>query len=184
MTLKKTYLLLGLMLTLVLGSLLPNAWASDQTTNQVAGLAKVTSQDNELVVDIVSINDFHGSLIKSGKNVGIANLVNEVKAQKAANPNTIFVAAGDLFQGSAESNLLYGKPVAESLKEAGLVASAIGNHEYDWGNNRFATWEKEGGFQFLAANIYDRKTKKPVAYAKPYQIVKLSNGIKVAFIGG
>lgn len=135
------------------------------------------------VVDILSINDLHGSLLKSGKNVGIANLVNEVKIHRAANPNTIFVAAGDLFQGSAESNLLYGKPVAAALKEAGLVASAIGNHEYDWGTGYFTTWEKEGGFPFLAANIYDRTTGKPVAYAKPYHLIKLDNGIKVAFIG-
>lgn len=134
------------------------------------------------VVDIVTINDFHGSIVKNGKNIGIANLVNEIKQQKAANPDTLFVAGGDLFQGSAESNLLYGQPVAEAFKEAGLTASAIGNHEYDWGNKRFSTWEKEGGFAFLAANIYDRVTQKPVAYAKPYQIVNC-DGIKVALIG-
>jgi 2',3'-cyclic-nucleotide 2'-phosphodiesterase/3'-nucleotidase/5'-nucleotidase len=142
----------------------------------------VVDADNKIVIEVVTINDFHGSLIKNGKNVGVANLVSAIKAQKAANPNTIFVAAGDLFQGSAESNLLYGQPVAACLKEAGLVASAIGNHEYDWGNNRFASWEKEGGFSFLAANIYDRNTKKLVTYAKPYLIVNVS-GIKIALIG-
>lgn len=134
------------------------------------------------IVDIVSINDLHGALGQGGKNVGIANLVNVIKMQKAANPNTIFVGAGDLYQGSAESNLLYGKPVSECLKEAGMAASAIGNHEYDWGIGRFATWSQEGGFPFLAANIYDKSSGKPVSYAQPFIIVK-TGGYKVAFIG-
>lgn len=134
------------------------------------------------VIDILSINDFHGSLKASGKNVGIAKLVGEVKKAKAANPDTIFVAAGDLFQGSAESNLLYGKPVSEAMKEAGLVASAIGNHEYDWGIDKIEGWAKDGGFDFLAANIYDKTTNKPVDYAKPYKIVEI-DGVKVGFIG-
>jgi 2',3'-cyclic-nucleotide 2'-phosphodiesterase/3'-nucleotidase/5'-nucleotidase len=181
--LKKTAFLLGLFLCLTMGIFTTKATllnAQNPVPVVANNDAKVT--DKQIVIDIVTINDFHGSLIKNGKNVGVANLVSAIKAQKAANPNTIFVAAGDLFQGSAESNLLYGQPVAACLKEAGLVTSAIGNHEYDWGNNRFASWEKEGGFSFLAANIYDRNTKKLVTYAKPYLIVNVS-GIKIALIG-
>ncbi len=134
------------------------------------------------IIDILSISDLHGSLVKNGKNVGIAALVNEVKQIKKVNQNTIFVAAGDLFQGSAESNLLYGKPVAKILKEAGLVASAVGNHEFDWSMKRIPDWAKDGGFDFLAANIYDEKKNRPAKFVKPYQIINLS-GIKVALIG-
>jgi 2',3'-cyclic-nucleotide 2'-phosphodiesterase/3'-nucleotidase/5'-nucleotidase len=134
------------------------------------------------IIDILSITDFHGTLIKSGRNPGMAALVNEIKKHKAANKNTLFVSAGDLFQGSAESNLLYGKPVVDSLKEAGMIASAIGNHEYDWGVERIPGWAKDGNFTFLGANIYDRKTKQPVSYVKPYIMVDVA-GYKVAFIG-
>ncbi len=134
------------------------------------------------IIDVLNITDFHGSLAAAGKNVGIASLVNEVKKMRAINKNTLFVAGGDLFQGSAESNLLYGKPVAACLKEAGLLASAIGNHEFDWGVNRILGWAADGGFEFLAANIYDRNTNQPVSYAKPYKIVEVA-GVKIAFIG-
>lgn len=133
-------------------------------------------------IEILSINDFHGSLKKDGKNVGIANLVGEIKKVKKENPNAIFVGAGDLFQGSAESNLLYGKPVLDALKEAGMVVSAIGNHEYDWGVDKIQGWAKDGGFEFLAANIYDKTTNQPVSYAKPYKIVEIG-GVKVGLIG-
>ncbi len=138
---------------------------------------------NYRIIDVLDITDFHGSLLPAGKNIGIVKLVGEVKKQRAANPNgTILVSAGDLFQGSAESNLLYGKPVAACLKEAGVAVSAIGNHEYDWGIQRTGDWEAIGGFKFIAANIYDRKTQKPVSYTKPYQIFEV-NGVKIAFIG-
>lgn len=134
------------------------------------------------IVDVLSITDFHGSLVRSGRNVGAASLVGEVKKWKAANKNTIFVGAGDLFQGSAESNLLYGKPVAAVMKEAGMVLSALGNHEFDWGTQYIPEWSAQGGFPFLAANIYDRKTNKPVSFAKPYMMLNV-DGITVAFIG-
>ncbi|TCL65932.1 2',3'-cyclic-nucleotide 2'-phosphodiesterase (5'-nucleotidase family) [Hydrogenispora ethanolica] len=137
---------------------------------------------NYRIVDVLAITDFHGSLARSGKNIGIANLVGELKKLKAANPDSILVSAGDNYQGSAESNLLYGKPVSAGFKEAGIVLSAIGNHEYDWGSQRIPGWAADGGFDFLAANIYDRKTGQPVAYAQPYRIITVA-GVKVGFIG-
>jgi 2',3'-cyclic-nucleotide 2'-phosphodiesterase/3'-nucleotidase/5'-nucleotidase len=160
----------------------PNVKSIKESDLIEQGLLSSTTDDNYKTIDILSINDFHGSLVQSGKNIGIANLVGEIKKAKEANPNTIFVGAGDLFQGSAESNLLYGKPVAEAMKEAGILVSAIGNHEYDWGIDKISQWAKDGGFEFLAANIYNKSTNQPVEYAKPYKIVEI-DGIKIAFIG-
>lgn len=153
-----------------------------QNFNYVSDGPVMKTAGTEIKIEIILIGDLLGSIISGDGNIGIAYLVNEVKACKAANPNTIFVAGGDLFQGTAESNLLYGQPIVECLKEAGLVATAIGNHEFEWGENRFSGWEKDGGFVFLGANVYDRITQKMVSYAKPYLIMNLS-GIKVALIG-
>ncbi|WP_010074687.1 multifunctional 2',3'-cyclic-nucleotide 2'-phosphodiesterase/3'-nucleotidase/5'-nucleotidase [Clostridium cellulovorans] len=144
-------------------------------------LATVNNYKN---VDILSINDFHGTLLEDpkGKNVGASKLVTAVKEYKTANPNTVVVSAGDNYQGSALSNLLKGKPVSDMLKEMGVEVSAIGNHEYDWGTDLFSQWEKDGNLEFLASNIYDKTTGAPVSYAKPYKIVAV-NGLKIAFIG-
>lgn len=136
-------------------------------------------------IDIVSINDFHGSLTSSSdtdKNIGAARLVQAVYDRKAKNPFTVTVSAGDNFNGSALSNSLYGEPVAIMLNNLGIVASAIGNHEYDWGTDKFSTWKNTMGAPFLAANIYNTETNKPVDYALPY-IIKDIQGTKVAFIG-
>lgn len=141
--------------------------------------------DNK-VVDVLMFNDFHGNLAEdvrdTGKNIGMAKMVGYVKDATRKNPNTIVVSGGDNYQGTAMSNLTYGAPVSAMMKAMNVTASAVGNHEFDWGVSHMEKWQKDGGFDFLAANIYDTKTKLPVAWSKPYKIVEKA-GLKVAFIG-
>lgn len=137
-------------------------------------------------VDIVSFNDFHGNVAEdvsqTGKNVGMSKLVGAIKDAVAKNPNTIVVSGGDNYQGTAISNLTYGAPVSEMMKGMDVFASAVGNHEFDWGADRIQQWAKDGDFTFLASNIYDTKTGQPVTWAKPYMIQEKGD-LKIAFIG-
>jgi 2',3'-cyclic-nucleotide 2'-phosphodiesterase / 3'-nucleotidase / 5'-nucleotidase len=136
-------------------------------------------------VDLLSFNDFHGTLkeaTSSSKDIGAAKLAAAINAVKAVNSNTVVVAAGDLYQGSAMSNLKYGKPVSEVLKTIGIEASALGNHEFDWGISNIEQWAKDGNFDFLASNIYDKTTGKPVTWAKPYKVVE-KGGLRIGLIG-
>lgn len=137
----------------------------------------------EKEITILTINDYHGSLAPAGSNVGAAKLVDAIKTEKAKNPEgTIIVSAGDNYQGSAMSNMLYGEPVSEVLKEMGLELSAVGNHEFDWGTGRIVKWAEDGGFTFVCTNIYDIRTNEPVDWAEPFVIIE-KMGIKVGFIG-
>jgi len=147
----------------------------------LSSISLVLAAEKEIVV--LSINDFHGSLAPSGKNVGAAKLVDAIKTEKAKNPEgTIIVSAGDNYQGSAMSNLLYGEPVSAMFKEMGLELSAVGNHEFDWGIDRITKWAEDGGFTFVCTNIYDKRTNQPVDWAEPFVIIE-KMGIKVGFIG-
>lgn len=136
----------------------------------------------EKTIQILSFNDFHGALTEGSKDMGWAKMVAAVNEAKKVNPNTIVVSAGDNFQGTAMSNLTKGAPVNEMMKQMGVVASAIGNHEFDWGTGNFEKWAQEGGYDFLASNIYDKATGNPVTWAKPYKIVTV-DGVKIALIG-
>ncbi|MGL6114861.1 5'-nucleotidase C-terminal domain-containing protein [Cetobacterium sp. SF1] len=137
-------------------------------------------------IDIISFNDFHGNVAEDtrekGKNIGMAKMVGYVNEVKRENPNTIVVSGGDNYQGTAISNLTFGAPVTRMMKAMNVTASAVGNHEFDWGSERIEKWSEEGNFDYLAANIYDRKTKKLVSWAKPYKMVKV-DGIKIAILG-
>lgn len=138
--------------------------------------------DGEKTIQIISFNDFHGALAEGSKDMGWAKMVAAVNAAKITNPNTVVVSAGDNFQGTAMSNLTHGEPVNEMMKQLGVAVSAIGNHEFDWGNSNFDKWTTEGGYDFLASNIYDKTTEKPVTWAKPYKVVTI-DGVKIGLIG-
>ena len=138
-------------------------------------------------IEIISFNDFHGRINEDtspkGKDVGIEKFATAIKNEiKACNGNAIVLTAGDNYQGSAITVLTKGAPISDMMKEIHVSASAVGNHEFDWGLGSFKKWEKDGGFPFLAANIIDKKTNKPVKWAKPYLIIKKDTA-KVAFIG-
>lgn len=137
----------------------------------------------EKEITILTINDYHGSLAPAGSNVGAAKLVDAIKTEKAKNPEgTIIVSAGDNYQGSAMSNMLFGEPVSEVLKEMGLELSAVGNHEFDWGIDKIIKWAEDGELTFVVTNIYDIRTNEPVDWAEPFVIIE-KMGIKVGFIG-
>lgn len=173
----------ALAVKLINGGTLKLPTSEDKRTPNVKSITwddvKATGYKN---VDIVSFNDFHGSLKEDGKNIGAAKLSQAINDVRNSNPDTIVVSGGDIYQGSAMSNLKYGKPVSDMLAAIRLDASAVGNHEFDWGLDWISQWAKDGNFDFLASNIYSKTTGEPVSWAKPYKIIE-KGGIKVGLIG-
>lgn len=179
---------LALVLTLIMTSIIsmPLTWA-DESTPAVTTEAVTTAMEViENRVDILTFNDFHGNVAEDvrdwGKNIGMAKMVGYVNAHKMTNPNTLVVSGGDNYQGTAMSNLTHGAPVTEMFKALDLTASAVGNHEFDWGVELIEKWAKDGDFTYLASNIYDKTTQEPVEWAKPYTFEEKA-GLKIAFIG-
>lgn len=134
------------------------------------------------VIQFIGFNDYHGIVDEGIKNPGMAKFVTVIKEKKENNPNTVVVSSGDNYNGTAMSNLLYGAPMTELFKEIELEFSAVGNHEFDWGVDKISPWAKDGGFEFLAANIVYKDTNKPIKWAKPYAIKEI-DGFKVGIIG-
>jgi len=48
---------------------------------------------------------------------------------------TLLIDGGDMFQGTAASNLAFGRPVVQFHNALGFAAGALGNHEFDWGQD-------------------------------------------------
>lgn len=144
--------------------------------------------------DFVEVTDFHGYLQSDGKlSDGTAIkqqiggvLAKQIKDIKAANPNTVILSGGDMFQGTPMSNVLKGQPVIDMMKNIDFDAMALGNHEYDWGIDSVIDTQnatlKNSTIPVLAANVYDKTTGKPVSYAKPYVIIE-RDGVKIGIIG-
>src|SRR5262245_23643252 len=79
-------------------------------------------------ITIVGTSDLHGR-------VGTLPLLGGyLGAIRAKNPDgVVLVDAGDMFQGTLESNMNEGAAVIDAYKVLGYDAVAIGNHEFDYG---------------------------------------------------
>lgn len=148
-----------------------------------AACANNTRPGNAVELTVLSVNDFHGALVETEKNPGIAKLGNYIMEEKRKNPaGTLVLSAGDMFQGSADSNILYGKTVIAAMNEIGVDAMVVGNHEFDWGMETLKRGIAQAKFPYLGANVLDKRTGKTVEFLRPYVIIK-KNGIKIAIIG-
>ncbi|MET0449456.1 MAG: ExeM/NucH family extracellular endonuclease [Aeromicrobium sp.] len=142
----------------------------------------ISSAATPVAIDIVSINDFHGRIEAATPAAGAATLGGMVDAYEAANPNTLFVSAGDSIGASTFTSFIQqDQPTIDALNSIGLDVSAFGNHEFYKGqedvNDRVIP---ESDFPYLGANIYSTATGEP-AYQE-YSLHEVG-GVTVGFIG-
>lgn len=144
-------------------------------------------EENNKVIDILTFNDFHGNVLESEKNIGASKLTSIIKEYKSKEKENdkygvITVAGGDLYEGTGISKKLNEEVVNKMMDEIGVVASVIGNHEYDLGRNNLRSLSNQVNFKFVASNLIDEETDSVPEYAVPYVIEEVEN-INVAFIG-
>lgn len=110
---------------------------------------------------LIATNDLHGALdpklTSRGKESGgagaMAASIERAKRECPAPCVTLLVDGGDMFQGTAESNLAHGRPVVELYNALGYAAAAVGNHEFDWGLDTLRARMSEAHFSVLGANV-------------------------------
>src|SRR4051812_23106385 len=120
---------------------------------------------------IIGTNDLHGAIDRLPI---LAGFIANIRAARAADGGgVLLVDAGDLFQGTLESNIAEGADVVKAYNEMGYNASAIGNHEFDFGpegpdvvaksveddpRGALKARAAEAKFPFLVDNINDAKS--------------------------
>ena len=132
--------------------------------------------------DFYAINDLHGKFADADNNIGVDELTTYLKNARASDENAIFLSAGDMWQGSSESNMTKGQILVDWMNELDFAAMAIGNHEFDWGEEYVEANAKLAEFPFIAINIYDRQTNALVDYCAPSVMVE-GDGLQIGIIG-
>ena len=178
------------------------------------GVVRTASRASDtLTLSIVGTNDLHGRIFTDRFGRGglpvLGGFVDNLRAARAADGGAVLLFdAGDTFQGGIESNLSEGQFVVDAYNAMGYTALAIGNHDFDYGpvdprDPVAATLVSRGPdasvpdmrgalkaaaararFPFLAANIIDVVTGRPVAWpnVSPSAIVEAA-GVRVGLIG-
>ncbi len=132
--------------------------------------------------DLYAINDLHGKILDNGSQPGVDELTTYLKNAYKNNPNTILFSSGDMWQGTAESGLTFGKMMIDWMNALDFAFMTIGNHEFDWGEKYIAQNAPLAEFPFLAINIYDSDTRQRAEYCQPSIMIDLGE-IQIGFIG-
>ena len=146
-------------------------------------------------IDLLGITDLHGHISRttqtdsatgqtSVEDPGAVTLACEVSSARAANPNTLFVSAGDSVGGSAYvSSILQDRPTMETLNAMSLDVSALGNHELDQGLTDLETRIlPASNFPILAANVSGSTPLSAEGGGKG-TFIKEVGGVRVGFVG-
>ncbi|WP_316774382.1 bifunctional metallophosphatase/5'-nucleotidase [Streptomyces sasae] len=128
---------------------------------------------------------------------GVEYLATHLRQARKGHPYSITAAGGDMVGASPLiSGLFHDEPTVEALNKLDLDVTTVGNHEFDEGAKELARLQNGGchptdgcytdqkfegaDFPYLAANVLDEKTNKPIL--KPYWIWKKKD-VRIGFIG-
>ena len=135
-----------------------------------------------VTVDFYSINDLHGKFEDSDSQPGVDELTSYLKGRRDIDDFTVFLSAGDMWQGGTASNGTKGKIMTDWMNLLGFDAMTLGNHEFDWGQDAIKANVAIAEFPILAINIYDDSTGQRVEYCKPSVLIE-RGGAKIGIIG-
>ncbi|WP_063729909.1 bifunctional metallophosphatase/5'-nucleotidase [Streptomyces sp. RTd22] len=129
---------------------------------------------------------------------GAEYLATALRQARKGHEYSVTAAGGDMIGASPlMSGLFHDEPTIEALNKLDLDVTSVGNHEFDEGRAELTRMQKGGchpkegcfekgktfkgaSFPYLAANVTDDKTGKPIL--KPYTVWR-HKGVKVGFIG-
>ncbi len=142
------------------------------------------------ILNFYYLNDLHGALLEDESSIGMANIANFLKSEKAKeDAETIILSGGDHLQGTLLSNDSYGASTLEIFDMIGFDAVVLGNHEFDWGLDTVTSYyqdDEDASYQanhpMLAANVVYKGTDTIPEGLDPYTIVE-RDGLKIGIIG-
>ncbi|MGA0097314.1 MAG: bifunctional metallophosphatase/5'-nucleotidase [Bacilli bacterium] len=165
-------------------SVLTSSSASSFSSLSSSASASTSSQSPMVTLDFYNLNDFHGALEYNPNNreIGINRLADYFKSRQLENPNSILLSSGDMWQGSADSNITRGRLVVDAMNHLGFAAMAIGNHEFDWMDTVIIQNQQRSDFPLLGINIMDKRTNQRATFADASVMIE-RQGIDIGIIG-
>jgi len=126
---------------------------------------------------IFAVNDMHAAIDNFPK---LAFIVDSLQA---IFPDMLLVAAGDNQTGNPVNDQFpeKGWPMIDLMNSTGFDISALGNHEFDTGQEGLKNLLNRADFSFICANVSSDGQHE--VKMSPYKIITLPNGLRLAFLG-
>lgn len=125
---------------------------------------------------VLYVNDVHCGI---DDNLGYKDLATVKNVYKTLGYEVLLVDNGDAIQGDVIGTLSKGEYIIDIMNEVGFDAAIPGNHEFDYGMDRFLELTKKADFSYLSCNFTGIDGK---AVLDAYKIFDIG-GVKIAFVG-
>ena len=141
----------------------------------VSALAEENAPLFQQDVMILFTSDVHCGI---ESNFGYAGLAMVRDAYKNAGYHVLLVDNGDSIQGEPVGTMTTGEANIKLMNAVGYDIATMGNHEFDYGMERFFELSKMANFPYVSCNF----NKGGELQFAPY-VVKEFDGVKIAFVG-
>lgn len=135
---------------------------------------------------VLYTNDEHGWMEGMAADQGAANLMTLWEEREAyrADGDFLLLSGGDNWTGPAISTWTEGESMVEVMNAMGYAASAVGNHEFDFGLDALRQRSSEADYPYLSANTVWRDSGRVATELGllPFTIERV-NSVRVGIIG-
>jgi 5'-nucleotidase len=154
-------------------------WSKTFSASDLAGVATSTWQ----AVQLLQLSDLHGAIEGTSANAGTALLMSAFAAERAKNPATFTLSAGDNIGAAPPISSQFEElPTIESMNLLKFDVSGFGNHEHDRNLAHVQKIIGASDFQWVASNYSSLEPLKSGAKAaKTFHIVE-RGGVNVGFV--
>jgi 2',3'-cyclic-nucleotide 2'-phosphodiesterase (5'-nucleotidase family) len=137
----------------------------------------------EVDLRIYHVNDVHSRVEEDdyAGSMGYAKMATLIKEARRERENVMFLDAGDSFHGQTIANINQGESISHILDLMDLDALTLGNHDFNFGQERLGELAEMSNFPFLAANL-SREDGEEIPYTEDY-LIKEYDGVKVGIFG-
>ncbi|MBR4503093.1 MAG: bifunctional metallophosphatase/5'-nucleotidase [Clostridia bacterium] len=109
---------------------------------------------------------------------GLAGLLQVRKALEEQGYTTLLVDDGDAIQGELMGTVSRGESMIRLMNAMGYDAAIPGNHEFDYGADRFLELAGEAEFPYICCNLFRDGERVFPAY-----VIREAAGLRIAFVG-
>ena len=150
--------------------------------NDTVGIPEISTLKAraEDCITVFFTTDVHGNIDGDLSYAEIAEMKDTIEE---AGEQVLLLDAGDHLQGTVYGKLDEGETLVQLMNAAGYDASAVGNHEFDYGTSRFLELTEQAEYPYLSCNFYELSDRgrgeKVLADLTCFDL----DGLKIAVVG-
>src|SRR5215207_7500530 len=132
-------------------------------------------------IQLVNVSDWHAQLDPLNGVGGAAALSTYFKQERAANPNTLVLTAGDAYGAAPLSGFFDEEPAVKAMNLMGFDADTFGNHNFDRGTAHLRRMIDLAQFPYIVSNLL-HTSRNGLDGVRRFEVFDVG-GVKVGLVG-